>query len=271
MSVPATSPARFEPSQHPARRVVLLGASNLTKSIGTVVGTAEMAWGGPVEVLAALGHGRSYGRTTTVLGRTLPGIEPCVLWQHLNRAPASSTAAIVTDIGNDILYGEPVDVILGWVETCLDRLAGYGAETIVTQLPIDNLHTLSRARFTLMRSLLFPRCRLSLETCLARALKLNEGVRQLTHARRMVTVAQNPAWYGFDPVHIRWTKRLSAWRAIMSHWQGANTNQSRPQGLPWRTVYLRTRVPHERHLLGLSQRRSQPAGRLSSGTTVAIY
>ena len=42
-----------------ARRVVLVGASNLTKSIGTVFETAASLWRGPLEVLGAWRHGRS--------------------------------------------------------------------------------------------------------------------------------------------------------------------------------------------------------------------
>ena len=37
-------------------------------------------------------------------------------------APAAATAALVTDIGNDVLYGIPVDTILAWVEECLERI-----------------------------------------------------------------------------------------------------------------------------------------------------
>ena len=43
------------------RRVVALGASNLTRGLHTVVSTARTEWGPDVEVLGALGHGRSYG------------------------------------------------------------------------------------------------------------------------------------------------------------------------------------------------------------------
>jgi hypothetical protein len=42
-------------------RVVALGASNLTRGFQTIVSTARLVWGPDVEVLAALGHGRSYG------------------------------------------------------------------------------------------------------------------------------------------------------------------------------------------------------------------
>jgi hypothetical protein len=252
---------------------VLLGASNLTKGLATVVASAENAWGGPVEVLAALGHGRSYGRTTTVLGRTLAGIAPCGLWPALTVPTGSTTAAtmaLVTDIGNDLLYEEPVSTILAWVEQCLDRLAVHAAQTVVTLLPLDNLRSLSRARFTLMRSVLFPWSGLTLTDCNRRAVELDQGVRQLAIERGMSLAQQKTSWYGFDPVHIRRSRRAQAWHEIMSHWRGTTGNPP-ARGTFGRALYLRSRVPHHRHLLGIEQRRPQPAGRLPGGTTVAIY
>ncbi len=68
-----------------ARRVVLLGASNLSQGIATVVQTAQNVQGQSVEVLAAAGFGRSYGMDSRVLGRTLPGIIHCGLWDRLNQ------------------------------------------------------------------------------------------------------------------------------------------------------------------------------------------
>ena len=55
-------------------RIVALGASNLTRGFQTLVSTARGAWGPYVEVLAALGHGRSYGAPSRLVFRTLPGI-----------------------------------------------------------------------------------------------------------------------------------------------------------------------------------------------------
>ena len=55
-------------------RAVALGASNLTRGFRTVVSAARAAWGPEVQVLAALGHGRSYGAPSRVPFRTLPGI-----------------------------------------------------------------------------------------------------------------------------------------------------------------------------------------------------
>ena len=92
-------------SRIPERRVVLLGASNLVAGLPRVVEAARSVWGGPLDILAAAGHGRSYGRSSRVLWRTLPGILSCGLWEDLARRPPASTAALLTDVGNDILYG----------------------------------------------------------------------------------------------------------------------------------------------------------------------
>ena len=52
-------------------RVVALGASNLTRGFATVVSSAQSAWGTRVEVMAALGHGRSYGARSQLVFRAL--------------------------------------------------------------------------------------------------------------------------------------------------------------------------------------------------------
>jgi hypothetical protein len=193
------------------------------------------------------------------------------LWQELARSGPGRSAALVTDIGNDLLYDEPVARILSWVDECLDRLAAQGAQTVVTPLPVDNLQRLSRARFTLLRTILFPHCRLGLETCIERALALNEGVRRLARGRGVTLAEQRAEWYGFDPVHIRRARREAAWREVMGHWIGHESDLSGNRVTVGQAVYLRSRAPHQRRLLGLEQRRLQPSGHLASGTTVAIY
>jgi hypothetical protein len=253
------------------RRVVLLGASNLTKGIGTILETAYRAWGRPLEVLGALGHGRSYGRTSSLLGRQLPGILECSLWADLAALPPAPTAALVTDIGNDLFYEEPTERIAASVERCLDHLAAVQARTVVTLLPVENLQTLSRARFQLLRSVFFPRSRVGLEEVSRRAFALNEQVRRLAVERGFALVRHRTAWYGFDPIHIRFRQRPAAWREILASWS-SSTERYEPAGNALaRTLYLRSRTPACRRVLGFEQRAGQPSGRLNDGTTVAIY
>jgi hypothetical protein len=254
-----------------ARRGVMLGASNLTKGIGTVLETACRVWGRPLVALGALGHGRSFGRESSILGRQLPSILDCGLWQELARQPEIPTAALITDIGNDLLYEEPVEQIVLWVQECFDRLAAIGARTVVTLLPTENLRTLSRARFQLMRTIFFPHSRIGLEEVGHRAGALNDEVRRLAAERAFAIVPQRAAWYGFDPIHIKQRHRSLAWREILTSWSASPKLAEPAPNSMTRTLYLRSRTPERRRFLGFEQRGRQPAARMHDGTTVAVY
>jgi hypothetical protein len=258
-------------TNQPVRRVVLIGASNLTKGIGTVTGLAHDAFGPSLELHTAMGHGRSYGATSSVLGRQLPGILQCGLWGALDRSQDAPTAALVTDIGNDVLYGQPVERIAMWVDDVVDRLTSLGAKTVLTLLPVKNLPNISQARFLLMRSILVPTCRLNLETIRQRVIALNEEVRKIGAARGCTIVEQRPEWYGFDPIHIRYSWRPAAWSELLGGWFAADTAPAGARNMPLRTAYLQFRAPEVRRVWGIEQRRSQPAARYASGTTVAVY
>ncbi|HSS47569.1 MAG TPA: hypothetical protein VLX28_01360, partial [Thermoanaerobaculia bacterium] len=139
----------------PVQRAVLLGASNLRASLPLVVNLLRAD--GALEVLAACGHGRSYGARSRFLGiRHLPGIAGCGLWQALEGRPALPTLALVTDVGNDLVYGAEVAEIVRWIETCLNRLARRRSRVVLTLLPLARLEKLSPWEVRLAVSLLFP-------------------------------------------------------------------------------------------------------------------
>jgi hypothetical protein len=252
-------------------RFVVLGASNLARGFPTVVETAQRAWGRQLEMFVALGRGRSYGRATRMLGRQLPGILECGLWRELAARSALPTTAVVTDIGNDLLYHEPVERIVGWVEACLDRLVALEARTVVTLLPIENLERLSQVRFQILRRIFFPNSRIGLAEVGRRARALNEGVRRLAEARGFGIVGPRAAWYGIDPIHIRSRHMTSAWREILTAEQHSPGTNERPRTSLARAVYLHSRTPFYRYFLGFEQRRAQPSARLPGGTTISIY
>lgn len=257
--------------QVPTRRVILLGASNLRWSISTVVPTARESWGAPLDLLGAFGHGRSYGIESWVLGRSLPGIVDCALWETLPSRSPATTAALVTDVGNDLLYGVEVRQIIAWVQTCLERLANNHARTIVTELPIENLERLGPLRYNLFRSILFPRCRLTLAEMLNRARELNQQLLELAHHFSATTVQPQQEWYGIDPIHIRKRGRSRAWREIFSNWTVADkpvNHLQRSLGL-WLT--LQSLKPFQRHFLGRQRLHPQPCARLSEGSLISLY
>jgi hypothetical protein len=255
----------------PRRRVILLGASNLTRAFPTVVATARHTWGEPVEIMAAMGHGRSYGQHTTVFGRKISGIFPCALWQDLQTRPPLPTAALVTDIGNDLLYGVPPAQLLDWVGRCLDQLQQAAASTVITQMPIGSVEGLNEARFRFFRQLFFPRSRLTLADAKAMVREFNEHLSRLGDSKNIPVIPVSTAWYGFDPIHLKRRVLRQAWPELLAAWRGAQEPVVVARS-PLRTIaYLASRAPCEQSWFGFRRRAAQPSGRLVDGTTISLY
>ena len=166
-------------------------------------------------MLAALGHGRSYGAPSQFLARTLPGILQSGVWPQLSRMPPAPAHGLITDVGNDILYGYSSKQILAWVSEAIERLESLGAQVTVTGLPAVGLGDISPARFLFFRSVFFPRCRLSLADVALRAAQIGEGLEELAERRQLRLVRLKREWYGVDPIHIRPSLWQAAWQEIL--------------------------------------------------------
>jgi len=245
-------------------RVVAIGASNLTRGLQTVVATARGAWGPDIQVVAALGHGRSYGADSHFLFRRLPGILQSGLWPLLDAMPGVPTRALVTDVGNDILYGAPSDRILAWVDRCVARLRTFTADVVVAGLPLDALHQLTPRRFAAFRTLFYPPSRVGFGEGLASADTVERGLREIADRHRARFVAMRGSWYRVDPVHIR----PRAWREAWGEIAGLGEIH----GAGWgETARLLTLPSERRRLFGVERIRPQAGTPLRGGGRVWLY
>jgi hypothetical protein len=255
--------------REPVLRAVLLGASNLRAGLPIVVDGIRRKAGGTVEVLTACGHGRSYGAWSRFLFvRRLPGIAGCGLWPALEERPPLRTLALLTDVGNDLVYGVPVERIAAWIKTCLDRLARHRCEIVMTLLPLQRLERLSPRQVKLATALLFPGRKSLWPGLLEQAHELDERLRRMgqAHGARLVEPAAD--WYGLDPIHLRRSLRREAWNHVVSQWAWYSRSLEQPPK-------DRARIPlfgaAELNLFGLTLRSSQPAKRLADGTAISLY
>lgn len=261
-------------------RYVLLGASNLTMGFPLIVENLRGDGDEPVEVFAAMGYGRSYGSWSRVLVRELPGITECGLWDAVGPAagndrgrdnpPAGPLRALITDVGNDLLYGFCVDRIVEWVAWCIDRLQKLQAAIVLTLPPLESVDSLSAWRFTLMRTLLFPSCRLSFPAVHAAAVELDERLAKLGAARGIPVVAPSGDWYGFDPIHVRRRHRPAAWRTILSRWPGFDATSWRAKPRRRLKQMLRSCRPDHYRLWGRDRSAGQPVLR-NEELTVSLF
>ena len=267
------SSVRNESSHDPAAptaRVVLLGASNLTRGAGVVLDVAWQRIGTPLDVLLAMGHGRAYRVRSCVFGRALPSIVECGLWRAIGERPPAPTAALVTDIGNDLMYGVAVDEIVAAVVQCLARLAAVGSRVVMTLPPVCNLPQLSPARYYLLRNVLFPTCWLGFDCVVARACELEEKLRTLG-SDHVQLLEPRDDWYGFDPIHLRRNRRRGAWGEVLERWPQVDTAQG-PTLRARRSWHdMIGLFPERRWILGLPYCRQQPARRLADNTTLSLF
>ena len=178
--------------------------------------------------------------------------------------------SLVTDVGNDLLYGASVGTIVSWVEQCLENLAGTSDRVILTELPLENIARLNFSTFFLMRSILFPRSRLSLAAAREMSVELNERIENLASTFGATLIKPDMGWYGVDPIHIHRRQRDDAWQKILLPWKTDQTNGA-DSPLRVQRIPLRKCRPHLRWIMGVEQRRSQPALRFPSGTRVSFF
>lgn len=255
-------------------RAILLGASNVTLAFPRLWHGLLRAWPEPLEMFAADGHGRSYGNWSRVGPRGLPGITSCQLWENLDSQPTTSAErprALITDVGNDLLYGVDPEQVAVWIEICLQRLTAMNARIVVTELPVASIRKVSRSRFEFLRSLMFPGSQMRFEEIEPKLFRLNQLVVGLARNYHATVVEKREDWYGLDPIHIRRRHRAAAWREILSSWFDEPNNVAFPSVGINRSLRVWQRRPIERRWRGVTQQTKQPVVRESDGSSLWLF
>jgi hypothetical protein len=208
----------------PQEQVILLGASNLTLAFRPILRLLHELRGVPLEIFAALGHGRSYGKNSSVGGRILPGIAPCGLWERWENSARLPARALVTDIGNDLFYNETAEQILEWIRLALRQLRPRCEQLALTLVPVENAQAISASFYRAFLSVCFPHCRVSHGEMIERAAALNRGLIELAAEYQATLIEQPRAWYGWDPIHHRRGQRRIAWETIFGSWRTPREN-----------------------------------------------
>lgn len=262
----------------PQEQILLLGASNLTMAFRPILRLLHELRGGPLEILAALGHGRSYGMTSNVLGRRLPGIIPCGLWEKWENSARLPARALLTDIGNDLFYNASVDEILEWIRLALRRIRPRCEQIALTLVPLENARAISPDFYRAFLSVCFPNCQVPHDEMIARAAALNDGLTALAVEYQVTLIEQPRVWYGWDPIHHRRGRRRIVWETILDSWR-SRTEKNFDFGkkffasgneLHWWT-WWRHGWPVQQEWRGRLLERAQPCLVWPNGTRLSLY
>jgi hypothetical protein len=251
------------------QRVVLLGASNLSRSLRRVVRLIRATGAAPLDLQIAAGHGRSYGIPSSLLGRRLPGILQCGIWDALAARPGGGVA-VLTDVGNDLLYGAHPATLAGWVRECVERLHLLGFRAGLVDLPLASLGRLSPGRYRALRSILFPSSRLTYDDLQGSLTEVSERLAGIRDTHGLPFCVPDSAWYGWDLIHIRRDRSEAAWREMLGMVIPLPAAPA-PRGGGMRRPVAWFHPPEQRSFAGWSFRNPQPCHRFEDGSSLSLY
>jgi hypothetical protein len=254
--------------------VVLIGASNVAYAFPRLAEGLLVRRG--CDVFAAHGHGRSLGMRSTVFSRELPGVLECGLWPALEshiRSHGEATGprvALVTAIGNDLLYQVSLQQVIAWLDECLERLASLGFETVVATLPMSSVMSMSALRFTVARNLLFPDCPMNWDDMRTSSTDLDTSVRKTAESRGLEVIVPLGKWYKVDPIHIRQSRQRRAFQTMCGSWKSIDPVLFGK--FPWdRAHYWWNKRPYLRWVRRSVRIQPQPVWQGPRGNVLRMY
>lgn len=217
----------------PRSNVVLLGASNLSlgwpRLAEQVAQTVAPQW----DVFTAHGMGRSYcSERSGFAFWQLPGILKCGIWDRLTESSdrEADCYALITDLGNDLVYGKTPTEVTQAASECVERLRRWNPDCriVMTRPPTASVDTVGWLRFAVCRIVLFPKCPLTLAEVKAATVELDDRLVSLAATLDVEITGPQPDWYGLDPIHVKRKFQGAAFRLMVERWHAEQLPAAEP-------------------------------------------
>jgi hypothetical protein len=271
-----------KPLQDSSPLVLVFGASNVRRGLVSLINEVNFCYGSRWDLVIVAGHGRSYGASTSVLGRRLPGIRQAVWRDHFS-GHHGARYALLTDFGNDLFYGATIFQLQQWIEESLTILHREKVKLTMTGLPLEAIQGCQKAKFFLLRTIFFPKTKLKFCDAIRGAERLDEVIRELSKMYHASYIQPSLQWYGVDPIHIRRDCYANAWSAFLrSDEMKKSAEKSRENNdlqfqfdSRWKCLQLALKLffirAHQQRWLMIDRSMKQPALRIDAQRRVWFY
>lgn len=219
--------------EFPSVLFVCLGASNLARGRRALTHCLEInLHPRPARFLYAHGPGRGYCAWGGVLHVVYPPIGASrVLDAAREKAEkASHVVALVTDIGNDIMYDIPVETITACLDRIFQQLSGLNARILVTPIPSYFETDLGELSFRCLRGIFYPRSKVDHGQAVLAIQRINKF---LGHAvsENVSLISGLENFMGWDKIHYSLLKSHLAWSRIAAEMlRGLNLDHAKGIG-----------------------------------------
>ncbi len=195
---------------------IFLGASNLARSYyGLKSCLIRYLFPRPASFVHALGPGRGYISKGGRFNAVYPPILNCGIFQEVRdrSTPNQQVVALITDIGNDIMYGVPTAEILEGLRSIIGMLREVRASIFITSIPVDLVNDINEFYFRALRSIFFPNSPVEYHQASESIRVINKFI--LDSSNENLKVIDGLEQYcGIDKIHYSLLKSRPAWSHI---------------------------------------------------------
>ncbi len=203
-------------SQHDRFLFVLLGASNLARGYSAL--TRQISKNiSASEFINALGPGRGYCARGGLFNFTYSPIGECRVMESAKVYAESGfrMTVLLTDVGNDIMYGSPESLLIECLDTLIEKSLGLNAEVFVTSIHVDVSKDMSKTSFKLLKSIFYPNSPVSFDQADSAVKKLNHYLAEKSKQNERVHLVSGlGAFCGMDKIHFGLFKGHLAWSRV---------------------------------------------------------
>ena len=222
------------PSESPNPLFIFLGASNLARGYTALVKAAEN-WMHPhaCEFLGAMGPGRGYCVPGGMLKVVYPPIASCGILPAAKKKAAHSSrvVALITDVGNDIIYGVPGSRIILTLSEILQDLSAMGAEISITSISVDLERDVGARGYQILRRIYFPFSQISFAEAAQAAKEINRFIENLS-SQGIHVIHGLDRYQGLDRIHHSLLQSSRVWSLIASEIFHSPNDKTR-RLVPW--------------------------------------
>jgi len=207
-----------EPFSDPPILFLLMGASNLARGYSMLSHhLSECLEKNKTEFLNALGPGRGFCARGGIFNITYSPIQDCPIIESGGKKSkeALHTVALITDIGNDLMYGVSADNLIESLDIMIDEILKWDAEIFMTPIHINPKKDISPTIFFVLRFLLYPSSKVNYEELDLFVLKINDYLeKKVRRNEKMHLITGLEKFAGLDRIHYSLFKTHTAWSTI---------------------------------------------------------
>jgi hypothetical protein len=207
-----------EPFTDPPIVFLLMGASNLARGYSMLTHHfSKCLEKNKIEFLNALGPGRGFCARGGIFNITYSPIQDCRIIESAEKKSKEAlyTVVLITDIGNDLMYGVSADTLIVSLDIMIEKILKWDADIFLTSIHVNLKKDISPTLFLVLRFLLYPNSKVNYEEMDLSILQINEYLEgKVSENERMHLITGLDAFAGLDKIHYSLFKMHAAWSAV---------------------------------------------------------